>query len=111
MNSNTVIRDALIKARDSIVAGTSIFLSMASTKFFPNMVIKMVRAGEDSGALWKTLDRTADYYEDKVDAQITTMTNLLEPMMIVLVGAIVMVVVIALYLPIFQISDIQSTGT
>lgn len=110
MNRNDVIRNALLKTRESIVSGTSIFLSMASAKFFPNMLIKMVRAGEDSGSLWKTLDTTADYYEDKVDAQITTMTSLLEPLMIVIVGAIVLVVVLALYLPIFSMSDIQTGG-
>ncbi|MBN1972498.1 MAG: type II secretion system F family protein [Sedimentisphaerales bacterium] len=108
MNANHVIRNALNRTRESIIAGTSIFLSMATTKFYPNMLLKMVRAGEDSGALWKTLDKTSDYYEDKVDAQIATMTNLLEPFMIILVGAIVLVVVLALYLPIFSMSDIQS---
>ena len=110
MNANHVIRNTLIKTRESIVSGSSIFLSMASTKFFPNMVIKMVRAGEDSGSLWKTLDRTADYYEEKVDAQISTMTSLLEPVMIVIVGAIVLTVVLALYMPIFSMSDIQTSG-
>ncbi|MBN2589339.1 MAG: type II secretion system F family protein [Sedimentisphaerales bacterium] len=108
MNANDIIKDTVDRAKESIIAGTSIFLSMATTKFFPNMLIKMVRAGEDSGALWKTLDKTADYYEDKVDAQISAMTNLLEPLMIILVGAIVLVVVLALYMPIFSMSDIQS---
>jgi type IV pilus assembly protein PilC len=107
MSRNDVITANLKKTRENIVSGTSIFLSMATTKFFPNMVIKMVRAGEESGSLWKTLDRTADYYEEKVDALITYITSLLEPLMIILVGIIVLVVVLALYLPIFQISDIR----
>jgi len=109
MTANNVINSALKKTRQSIVGGTSIFLSMAATKFFPNMVVKMVRAGEESGSLWKTLDRTADYYEEKVDALISHITSLLEPMMIILVGAIVLVVLLALYLPIFQISDLRGT--
>jgi len=107
MTRNDVIHTNLKKARENIVSGTSIFLSMATTRFFPNMVIKMVRAGEESGSLWKTLDRTADYYEEKVDALIATITSLLEPIMIIIVGIIVLVVVLALYLPIFQISDIR----
>jgi type IV pilus assembly protein PilC len=107
MTPNDVISSALKKTRESIVAGTSIYLSMAISKFFPNMVIKMVRAGEDSGALWKTMDTTADFYEEKVDALISTITTLLEPLMIILLGAIVLTVVLALYLPIFQISDIR----
>lgn len=107
MTSNDVTRTAIMRTRAHIVGGSNIALSMTGTGFFPNLVVRMVRAGEDSGSLWKTLDRTADYYEEKVDAQISTITSLLEPMMIILIGAIVLVVVIALYLPIFQISDIR----
>ena len=106
MTSNDVMRAALSRTRSDIVGGASIHLSMAGTKFFPNMVIKMVRAGEDSGSLWKLLDRTADYYEEKVDALISTMTSLLEPILIIIVGVIVLAVVVALYLPIFSLSDI-----
>ena len=62
----------------------------------------MVQVGEESGSLPKMLERTADYYERKVDATVTTLLNLLEPVMIVTVGAIVLVVVLALYLPIFS---------
>jgi len=61
--------------------------------------------GEESGSLSKVLDRTSDYYERKVDSTITTVMSLLEPIMIVTVGAIVLVVVLALYLPIFSMSD------
>lgn len=106
MTSNDIMRAALSRTRADIVGGASIHLSMAGTKFFPNMVIKMVRAGEDSGSLWKLLDRTADYYEEKVDALIAMMTSLLEPILIVIVGIIVLAVVLALYLPIFTLSDI-----
>ena len=106
MTSNDVMRAALTRTRADIVGGASIHLSMAGTRFFPNMVIKMVRAGEDSGSLWKLLDRTADYYEEKVDALIAMMTSLLEPILIIIVGIIVLAVVVALYLPIFSLSDI-----
>jgi len=106
MTSNDVMRAALTRTRADIVGGASIHLSMAGTNFFPNMVIKMVRAGEESGSLWKLLDRTADYYEEKVDALIAMMTSLLEPMLIIMVGIIVLAVVLALYLPIFTLSDI-----
>ena len=70
------------------------------------MVTKMVRAGEESGSLWKLLDRTSEYYEDKVDATITMITSLLEPVLIMSVGVIVLAIVMALYLPIFSLSDI-----
>jgi len=107
MTPNDVMRSALERTRADIVSGASIHLSMAGTRFFPNMVIKMVRAGEESGSLWRLLDRTADYYEEKVDAQVSVMTSVLEPMLMIMVGAIVLVVVLALYLPIFQLSDIR----
>jgi len=106
MTPNDVMKTALSRTRADIVGGSSIHLSMAATKFFPNMVIKMVRAGEESGSLWSVLEKTADYFEEKVDALISTMTSLLEPILIITVGAIVLVVVLALYLPIFSLSDI-----
>ena len=70
------------------------------------MVVKMIQVGEESGSLSKVLDRTADYYERKVDSTITTVLSLLEPIMIVTVGGIVCVVVLALYLPIFSMSNV-----
>jgi type IV pilus assembly protein PilC len=106
MTPNDIMRGALERTRADIVSGASIHLSMAGTRFFPNMVIKMVRAGEESGSLWRLLDRTADYYEEKVDALISTMTSLLEPILIIIVGLIVFAVVVALYMPIFSLSDI-----
>jgi type IV pilus assembly protein PilC len=109
-NNNDIITDKLLKTREGIVGGLSICASMTATNFFPNMTLKMVKAGEESGSLWRTLERTADYYEEKVDATIAMMTSLLEPLMIIIVGAIVLTVVLALYLPIFQLSDIQTTG-
>ena len=107
MTSNDVIADVLKRTRANVVGGSAIYLSMAATKFFPNMIIKMVKAGEESGSLWQVLERTADYYEEKVDATITTITGLLEPLLIILVGVIVLLVVMALYLPIFSLSDIR----
>lgn len=106
MTANDVMKSALEKTRADIVGGSAIHLSMAGTRFFPNMVVKMVRAGEESGSLWKLLDRTADYYEEKVDALISAMTSLLEPILIIIVGMIVLTVVVALYLPIFSLSNI-----
>ncbi|TKJ38196.1 MAG: hypothetical protein CEE38_05405 [Planctomycetes bacterium B3_Pla] len=106
MTNNDIMKSAVARTRSDIVGGSAIYLSMAGTRFFPNMVVKMVRAGEESGSLWTVLERTADYYEEKVDALIATMTSLLEPLLIIIVGAIVLVVVLALYLPIFSISNI-----
>ena len=68
------------------------------------MVVKMIQIGEKSGSLPKMLRKTADYYERRVDATITTLLGLLEPLMLVIVGGIVLIVVLALYLPIFSLS-------
>jgi len=105
MTNNDIIKAAIMRTREQIVGGSNISLSLAASGFFPNMVVKMIQVGEESGSLSKVLDRTSDYYERKVDATITTVMGLLEPIMIVTVGAIVLVVVLALYLPIFSMSD------
>jgi type IV pilus assembly protein PilC len=105
MTNNDIIKAAIMRTREKIVEGANVSLSLAASGFFPNMVVKMIQVGEESGSLSKVLDRTSDYYERKVDATITTVMGLLEPIMIVTVGAIVLVVVLALYLPIFSMSD------
>ena len=106
MTNNDIIKTAIIRTREHIVGGSNISSSLALSGFFPNMVVKMIQVGEESGSLPRVLDRTSDYYERKVDATITTAMALLEPIMIVTVGAIVLVVVLALYLPIFTMSEI-----
>ena len=104
MTKNDVIKDAIINSREHIVQGSNVSLSLATAGFFPNMVVKMIQVGEESGSLPQVLERTSDYYERKVDSTITTILGLLEPIMIVTVGAIVLVVILALYLPIFSMS-------
>ena len=105
MASNDIIRSAIVKTRAHIVEGSRISAGMAETGFFPNMIVKMIKIGEESGSLPIILERTSEHYERKVDAAVTTLTSLLEPVMIVSVGAIVGVVVVALYLPLFTMSD------
>jgi type II secretory pathway component PulF len=104
MSKNDIIKDAIIQARERIVEGSDISSGFSASGFFPNMLVKMVRVGEESGSLTNVLDTTSNYYERKVDSLITTVLGLLEPIMIVTVGGIVLVVVLALYLPIFSMS-------
>jgi type IV pilus assembly protein PilC len=106
MTSNDIIRGSIIRTKEYVVGGSNISKSMESAGFFPNMVIKMIQVGEESGSLPTVLERASQHYERKVDSLVTSMTSLLEPIMIVSVGAIVSVVVIALYLPIFTMSDV-----
>jgi len=105
MTNNDIIKSAIVQTRENIVGGSNISLSMSSAGFFPNMVIKMIQVGEESGSMPEVLDKTSEHYERKVDSTVTALISLLEPVMIVSVGAVVSVVVIALYLPIFTMSD------
>jgi type IV pilus assembly protein PilC len=106
MTNNDIIKSAIMRTREHIVSGSNISLSMAAAGFFPNMVVKMIQVGEESGSLPAVLERASQHYERKVDATVNAMMSLLEPIMIISVGAVVSVVVIALYLPIFTMSDI-----
>ena len=107
MTNNDVIKTAIVRTRENLVEGSNISVSMSATGFFPNMVVKMIQVGEESGSLPRVLEKTSEHYERKVDTTVTTLTSLLEPIMIVSVGAVVSVVVIALYLPIFSMSDVK----
>ena len=102
MTNNDIIKTAIIQTRENVVEGLSVSSGLSTSGFFPNMVVKMIQVGEESGAMSNVLDRTADYYERKVNATIDTMMALLEPIMIIAVGAIVLVITLALYLPIFS---------
>jgi type IV pilus assembly protein PilC len=107
MTANDIIKSAITGARENIVQGSNISKSLSTSGFFPNMVVKMIQVGEESGSLPRVLEKTSEHYERKVDTTVTTLTSLLEPIMIVSVGAVVSVVVIALYLPIFSMSDVK----
>ena len=107
LSNNDVIRKAVLTTREKIVEGNSVSESMAHCDFFPRMTVKMTQVGEQSGSLPSVLDRVADYFERRIESLITTLTSLMEPMMIIIVGAIVLCTVLALYLPIFNISDIR----
>ncbi len=102
MTNNDIIKAAIVDTKQRLVEGSSVSASLSSSGFFPSMVVKMAQVGEESGSMSKVLERTADYYERKVDATIDTLMSLLEPVMIVTVGGIVLVVTLALYLPIFS---------
>jgi type IV pilus assembly protein PilC len=105
MATNDVIVTAIARVKQHVTGGSNVALGMAAAGFFPNMVVKMTQVGEESGDLSAILRKTSDHYERRVASTIETMTSLLEPFMIVTIGVIVLVVVIALYLPIFTMSD------
>jgi type IV pilus assembly protein PilC len=77
----------------------------ATPEAFPVMVVQMIGVGEETGALEQMLSKIADFYEDQVAASLKALTSILEPIMILMVGAIVGFIVISMYMPMFQVYD------
>ncbi len=102
---NKVIEETLINARASIAGGKTIADPLAASGVFPKMVTHMIAVGESTGALDAMLGKIADFYEDEVDQAVASLTSLLEPIMMVFLGIVIGFIVIAMYLPIFKMSD------
>ena len=96
--------DVIEKVRERVVSGSVMSKEMSVQKIFPGMVRKMVAVGEKTGKLAEMLGRTADYYDNELEHSLTRLTSLIEPILIIFVGGIVLIVVLALYLPIFNIT-------
>ncbi len=103
---NVVIEAALVKTRQSISEGRTIAEPLMETGIFPPMVVQMIAVGEATGALDTMLSKIADFYDDEVDAAVSAMTALLEPIMMVFLGGVVGGMIIAMYLPIFKMASV-----
>ncbi len=99
---NMVIHNAVMDSRASIAGGETISAPLAKSKVFPPMVISMIAVGEQTGGLDEMLSKIADFYDEEVDAAVSTLLSLMEPIMIVVLGVIVGGMVVAMYLPIFD---------
>ncbi len=99
---NMVIHNAVMESRASIAGGETIAAPLQKSKVFPPMVISMIAVGEQTGGLDEMLTKIADFYDDEVDAAVSALLSLLEPIMIVVLGVIVGGMVVAMYLPIFD---------
>src|SRR6476661_4076871 len=99
---NRVIQDAIMDSRASIAGGDTIAQPLQKSKVFPPMVISMIAVGEQTGGLDEMLSKIADFYDEEVDAAVSNLLSLLEPIMIVFLGVIVGGMVVAMYLPIFD---------
>ena len=102
---NAVFRDAVYKIRDDVSSGTQLQFSMKQTNVFPSMAVQMVAIGEESGALDTMLDKVATYFEEEVDNLVDNLTALMEPMIMSVLGVLVGGLIIAMYLPIFQMGQ------
>jgi general secretion pathway protein F len=104
--TNMPMKQAVEEAALRVREGAPIGRSLAARKLFPPMMIHLISSGESSGELEKMLERAATNQEREMDGLLSNMTNLLGPLMVVFMGGIVMFIVIALLLPIFQLNDL-----
>jgi type IV pilus assembly protein PilC len=102
-SGNAVIEDAILVTRTGIERGESVSGPLKETQVFPSMVVQMINVGETTGALDAMLSKIADFYEEEVDSAVAGLLTLLEPVMIAFLGVIVGGIVIAMYLPIFDL--------
>ena len=102
---NRVIHDAVMASRQSIAGGETISAPLEKSKVFPPMVISMIAVGEQTGGLDEMLSKIADFYDEEVDVAVSALLSLMEPMMIVVLGVIVGGMVVAMYLPIFDMMN------
>jgi type IV pilus assembly protein PilC len=100
---NWVLEAALIRVRDQVHEGVPISEPLAVDPIFPPMVSQMVKIGEETGEMDKMLSKVADFYEDEVDASIQSLTSIIEPILMIGVGAMVGTIVISMYLPMFKL--------
>jgi type IV pilus assembly protein PilC len=103
---NIVYEDGVMKMRDEVATGQRLQRAMENTGLFPNMVVQMIAVGEESGALDTMSGKVATFYEDDVDAAVDSMSSLLEPLIMAVLGVLVGGLVIAMYLPIFKLGSV-----
>ena len=103
---NRLYYDAIKLIQDDVATGQQLQFSMRASGLFPNMVVQMVSIGEESGALDEMLHKAANHYEDAVDNSVDNLTSLMEPMIMSFLGVVIGGLVIAMYLPIFQMGSV-----
>jgi type IV pilus assembly protein PilC len=103
---NVVFKNAVYRIKQDVSTGMQLNFSMRSTGVFPTLAIQMAAIGEESGSLDGMLDKVATYYEDEVDGMVDNMTALMEPFIMAVLGVVVGGLVIAMYLPIFQLGNV-----
>lgn len=104
--NNVVYYNATQKIKQDVATGQQLQFSMRSTNLFPSMAIQMVGIGEEAGSLEEMLDKVATYYENEVDNAVDGLTSMMEPLIMAVLGILVGGLVIAMYLPIFQLGDV-----
>lgn len=107
---NKIIEEAIMQARTSIKEGERISGPLKSSGVFPPMVIQMITVGEETGALDTMLTKIADFYDQEVDVAIGGLTSMIEPVIIVVMGVVIGAIVIAMFMPMFELGNVVSRG-
>jgi type IV pilus assembly protein PilC len=105
-SGNAVYLDATKKIQNEVSSGTSLTVAMQNADVFPNMVTQMVSIGEESGSLDAMLGKVADFYEEEVDEAVASLSSLMEPLIMVILGVLIGGLVVAMYLPIFKLGAV-----
>ncbi|SCK16717.1 type II secretion system F family protein [Vogesella sp. LIG4] len=103
---NKVYADATKVIQTEVTTGSTLNASMQRSNLFPNMVLQMTAIGEESGALDDMLDKVADFYEEEVDNAVASLSSLLEPMIMIILGVLIGGLVVAMYMPIFKMGQV-----
>ena len=103
---NRVIGDSLFEARKTIEEGQPLSAALEPNKFYPRMLVHMLSAGEKTGQVEEMMDKVAEFYENEVETMVNGLTSMIEPLLMVFIGAIIGTIVVAMFLPIFKMSEI-----
>ena len=109
-SGNKVIEEAIMATRGSIREGETIAAPLRQSKVFPPMVVQMIGIGEETGALDEMLNKIAAFYDDEVNTAVDTLTSVIEPIMIVVMGLVVGGMVVAMYMPMFKLVSVVAGG-
>ena len=104
--NNVVFYNAVQRIKEDVATGQQLQFAIRTTNLFPSMVIQMVGIGEEAGSLEEMLDKVATYYENEVDNAVDGLTSLMEPMIMAFLGIVIGGLVVAMYLPIFQMGQV-----
>ena len=107
---NRMVSHAVDEVRSRVEGGASLARAMADTGVFPDMLVQMTATGEETGRLEEMLARTADFYEQRVSAKVDGLSSLVEPVAIMLLGIVIALMLVALYLPIFNLGHAMRSG-
>jgi type IV pilus assembly protein PilC len=107
---NRILENAVNKVRESVREGESITEPLLRSKVFPPLVVRMIAVGEQTGELEKMLSKIADFYDDQVDASVSGITSLIEPLVIAFLGIVIGTIVICMFMPIFKLASIVQSA-